>query len=109
MSIGPVSMPVVPQITGVSAAQSPAAATGATGATGAGATDFGSELSNGLDSLQALQNNADALAVQAATGTLTNVHDYMIAATQASVATDLTVAVRNKAVDAFNEIMRMPV
>ena len=34
-------------------------------------------------------------------------HDYTIAATQASVAMELTAAVRNRAVDAFNEIMRM--
>jgi flagellar hook-basal body complex protein FliE len=31
----------------------------------------------------------------------------MIASTEASLATQLTVAVRNKALDAFNEIMRM--
>jgi flagellar hook-basal body complex protein FliE len=31
----------------------------------------------------------------------------MIASTQAQVTTELTVALRNKAVDAFNEIMRM--
>jgi flagellar hook-basal body complex protein FliE len=33
----------------------------------------------------------------------------MIAATEASLATELTVAVRNKAVEAFNSIMSMPV
>ena len=33
----------------------------------------------------------------------------MIAATEASLATELTVAVRNKAVEAFNSIMHMPV
>jgi flagellar hook-basal body complex protein FliE len=31
----------------------------------------------------------------------------MIASTEAQVTTELTVALRNKAVDAFNEIMRM--
>ena len=64
---------------------------------------------SGLENLQAVQSTADNLAVKAATGDLTDVHDYMIAATQASLATQLTVAVRNKAVDAFNEIMRMQV
>ena len=33
----------------------------------------------------------------------------MIAATQAQLATELTVAVRNKALESFNEIMRMQV
>jgi flagellar hook-basal body complex protein FliE len=64
-------------------------------------------VSQGLEKLQGLQNTSDNLAVQAATGNLTDIHDYMIAANEASVATQLTVAVRNKAVDAFNEIMRM--
>jgi flagellar hook-basal body complex protein FliE len=79
----------------------------------AGAADgthsFGQSLTNALDGLQGAQAKADRLAVSAATGDLTNVHDYMIAASEASLATQLTVAVRNKAVEAFNQIMNMGV
>ena len=74
-----------------------------------GTQSFGQSLSHALDSLNGAQAKADNLAVQAATGDLTNVHDYMIAATEASLATQLTVAVRNKAVEAFNQIMNMGV
>jgi flagellar hook-basal body complex protein FliE len=66
-------------------------------------------MTKALDSLQGAQAKADHLAVSAATGDLTNVHDYMIAATEASLATQLTVAVRNKAVEAFNQIINMGV
>ncbi len=83
------------------------AATDATAATGASGANFATELTNGLNKVQELQANSDNLAVQASTGTLTDVSDYMVASTQAQLATQLTVAVRNKAVDAFNEIMRM--
>ncbi len=63
---------------------------------GVGATDkaAGNVFSQALDSLQQTQTKADDLSVQAAT--------------QASVATDLTVAVRNQAVAAFNQVMQMP-
>jgi flagellar hook-basal body complex protein FliE len=78
--------------------------------TAAGATQsFGQTLTHALDGLSGAQAKADNLAVQAATGDLTNVHDYMIASTEASLATQLTVAVRNKAVEAFNQIMNMGV
>ena len=75
-----------------------------TPASGAG---FSQALADGLQKLQDLHSSSDNFAVKAATGDLTDVHDYMIAATEASVATELTVAVRNKAVEAFQEIMRM--
>jgi flagellar hook-basal body complex protein FliE len=83
----------------------------ATTAAGAanGSQGFGQALTKALDGLQGAQAKADHLAVGAATGDLTNVHDYMIAATEASLATQLTVAVRNKAVEAFNQIMNMGV
>jgi flagellar hook-basal body complex protein FliE len=70
--------------------------------------NFAAKLGGALESLQAVQGKADDLSVKAATGTLQDVHDYTIAATEASLATQLTVAVRNKAVEAFNDIMRMP-
>jgi flagellar hook-basal body complex protein FliE len=80
-----------------------------TAATSGSSQDFGSLVLDGLDRLEGLQDKSDNLAVKAATGDLTSIHDYTIASTEASVATQLTVAVRNKAVDAFNEIMRMQV
>lgn len=79
----------------------PASPTAAT--SGAG---FANVLS-GIDNLQQLQSTTNDLAVKAATGDLTDVHDYTIAAAESSTALELTAAVRNKAVDAFNEIMRM--
>ena len=72
-----------------------------------GTGNFGQILMDGVNKLQQVQSTADDLATSAATGDLTDVHDYMIAATQAQLAVQLTVAIRNKAVDAFNEIMRM--
>ncbi|MBT8225369.1 MAG: flagellar hook-basal body complex protein FliE [Dactylosporangium sp.] len=97
MSIAPIApvSAVAPTIAPV-AAQSPT-----------GGSSFAAQLGRGLETLQAAQDKADNLAVSAATGSLTDVHDYMIASTEASLATKLTVAVRNKALDAFNEIMRM--
>jgi len=61
----------------------------------------------GIDALQQLQSTSQGLAVKAVTGDLDDVHDYTIAAAEASTALELTAAVRNKAVDAFTEIMRM--
>jgi flagellar hook-basal body complex protein FliE len=82
---------------------------GAAAKAGGANGDFGSVVVNALEGLQATQNQADNLAVKAATGDLNDVHDYMIAAAEASLATEYTVAVRNRAVEAFNEIMRMQV
>jgi flagellar hook-basal body complex protein FliE len=70
--------------------------------------DFASAIGNGLASVENLDRTAAAKATQAATGDLNDVQDYVIAATQAQTATELTTTVRNKALDAFNEIMRMP-
>jgi flagellar hook-basal body complex protein FliE len=105
VSISPISLPIAP----VSPLAAAAPVQQAQNVNGTGGADFASILAKGVDSLQATQANADTLAVQAATGDLKDVHDYTIAATQAQLATDLAVTLRNKAVDAFNEIMRMQI
>jgi flagellar hook-basal body complex protein FliE len=69
---------------------------------------FGGILSRSIESLDNVQSTADNLAVQAATGDLKDVHDYTLAASRAQLMTELVVAVRNKGIDAFTEIMRMP-
>ena len=71
--------------------------------------DFENAVGSALDDLNTKQLHADQLARDAATGKLQNVEEYMLAATEAQLGTQLTVAVRNKAVEAFNEIMRMQV
>jgi flagellar hook-basal body complex protein FliE len=85
------------------AAQAPQAASAASG------EGFAAALTGALEQLGALQSTRDRLAVQAATGDLRDVHDYMIAAQESSVATEMVVTLKNKAVEAFTEIMRMPV
>jgi flagellar hook-basal body complex protein FliE len=81
----------------------------ATDATGSAAGDFGNTVVNALQGVQDSQDAANTLAVQAATGDLTDVHNYTIAATEASLQTEMTVAVRDRAVEAFNQIMAMQI
>ena len=81
---------------------------GSTSAAATGGAGFDNALTNVVDQLTAVHQNADNLAVQAANGTLKNPTDYLLAANEASLTTQMTVAVRNKALESFNEIMRMP-
>ena len=104
MSIAPIgaALPALPALPTL-----PTTGTAAAGS--ASGTGFAQSITGALDQLNQLHTTADGLAQQAAVGTLEDVHDYTIAATEANLATELTVAVRNKAVESFNEIMRMQV
>ena len=70
-------------------------------------TDFAGMLSKGLESVQTSQSKASDLAVQVANGTLQDPAQYTMASTEAALGLQLTMAIRNKAVEAFQEIMRM--
>lgn len=74
---------------------------------GGGTPSFGVTLANKIEELNGLQLRTDELARRAATGDLEDVHEYTVAAAESGVATQLAVAVRDRAVGAFNEIMRM--
>ena len=74
---------------------------------GSGGAAFGNALTGAIDNLQQLQGTSDRLAIQAVTGNLDDIHDATLASTRAQVTLELVAGVRNKAVDAFNEIMRM--
>ncbi len=84
------------------------AMTGSGGATdGMHGADFAAALNGGLSQLASMEQTTTTLAAQAATGDLSNIHDYVVAASSMQTATELTTTIRNKALDAFNEIMRM--
>lgn len=69
--------------------------------------DFSKFLSDALSQVDALQANADAASLQLATGQVEDMSTVMVAIEKASLSLSLTVAVRDKAIDAYNQIMRM--
>lgn len=77
-----------------------------TGETASG-LNFASALANGLDAVGAAQNEANQLAVQAATGQLVDPAQLTIATTKAQLMTQMATAIQSKAVTAFNTIMSM--
>jgi len=70
---------------------------------------FSALLQRALDRVNGLQHDADAATRAFALGQAPSVHDTMIAMEKADVSLRLVTKVRNKAVDAYHEIMRMQV
>ena len=70
---------------------------------------FLDHLKEGLDSVNKLQQGADSMAMDLASGKSQNLHETMLAATQAELGFNLTVQIRNKILEAYQEVMRMPV
>jgi len=80
---------------------------GASAVSGTDGSGFAASLTGAVDNLQQLQSTSNQLAVSAVTGNLNDIQDATIAATRAQVTLELVASLRNKGVDAFNEIMRM--
>jgi len=67
---------------------------------------FGDTLTKAIEKVNDLQKQADSAAVKVATGDVENIHQAMIAMEKAVLALEFTVQVRNKAVEAYQELMR---
>lgn len=68
-----------------------------------------SSLMNGINETNELQHAAESAEIQFALGESDNTHDLLIATSKASVALQYTVAVRDKIVEGYNQIMQMQV
>ena len=97
----------IPAIAGVQALAGVTAPTAPTAPTSTDGSGFAAALTGAVDDMQGLQSTSNSLAIKAVTGNLDDIHDATIASTRAQVTVELAAAVRNKAVDAFTEIMRM--
>lgn len=67
---------------------------------------FASVLGNAVDSLQGVQSAANQASIGAAAGT-TSISQLVVATDQAQLATQLTVAIQNAALTAFNTVLNI--
>jgi flagellar hook-basal body complex protein FliE len=82
-------------------------------AAGAGGADgpapFGQVLKDALSQVNSLQHEADAAIQSLATGGTATLHDTMLAVQKAELSFRLMMQVRNKIVEAYQEVLRMQV
>jgi flagellar hook-basal body complex protein FliE len=74
-----------------------------------GGSSFQSFLTSKLGSVAELQQQADAASQAVASGQSSDLAGATVAVEKASIAMELTGAIRNKVIDAYQEIMRMQV
>ena len=77
------------------------------GSPGGAAPGFGDALMHSLQQGSRFEHRADALIQDVAIGGKTQVHEVMIATTEAALAVDMLVQVRDKALEAYTDVMRM--
>ena len=75
----------------------------------AGGADFSKFLQEMVGKVSELQQTADKSIQGLATGESKGLHEVMLAVEKANVSFQMLTQVRNKAVEAYQEIMRMPV
>jgi len=111
LPIGTVTTPFVPATSSISGISGISGVSGSSGTAGTSAVtpSFGDMLARGIESVTSAQDTASTLGGQLATGELTDISEFTTAAAKASLGVSLTANVRNRAVEAYQEIMRMQV
>ncbi len=76
---------------------------------GASTITFGDTLKSFIVDVNSLQAQAGKAVQDFSSGEAIEVHDVMVAAEKARTSFDLLLEVRNKTIDAYRELMRIPV
>jgi len=98
-------MPFANEVRAPAASEMPVA-----GATPSTTVSFSKTLSNALNSVNETQKTADTMRVAFEKGdSSVDISKVMVAAQKSSIAFQATVQVRNKFIDAYKEIMNMPI
>jgi len=71
--------------------------------------NFGTFLKDAINNVNKSQVNSDVLTEKLALGKEVELHEVMIAAQKASITLNATMEVRNKVIEAYQEIIRMPI
>jgi flagellar hook-basal body complex protein FliE len=79
------------------------------GASSAGDTGFGDLLRQAVGQVNQLQKTADTATQEFSVGRTQDVASTLIAIEKANIGFQLTMQIRNKLLEAYQEIMRMPV
>jgi len=72
-------------------------------------TSFMDHLKEGISEVNQMQKTSDKMSMELAAGKSENLHETMLAATQAEIGFNLMVQLRNRALEAYQEVMRMQV
>jgi flagellar hook-basal body complex protein FliE len=72
-----------------------------------GAPSFGDMLKGAINAVDSQLNAADQKLVQLSTGDVKDVNEVMLAMQKAQLSLDLTVEIRDRALEAYQTIMRM--
>lgn len=78
-------------------------------ATNTSQSSFLNLIKDAISSVNEAQKVSDKMSIEIASGKSENLHEAMLAATKAELGFNLMVQIRNKVLEAYQEIMRMPV
>lgn len=72
-------------------------------------SDFIEAMSSALKNVSKMQDKADDVAVQLAIGKDVDIHEAVLATEEAQLAFNFTMQIRNKLIEAYQEVMRMSI